>query len=266
MSEKELEGITTVSEESGLQEEAPTTSRPLSRRQLLKIAGLSGIGAVGLCVVGAAPWEEGANAQGTATPAAKAERQTYVPKAKGLVIAIPARCTGCRRCELACVDYNEGKSQPSMSRIRIARNLNFGVTPTRANNSRGQGIWGDQMIVQDTCKQCPHPVPCMLACPHSAIELDPTTNARIVNQDKCVGCRICQEACPWEMMTFDEDKKKATKCHLCGGDPACVKACPTGALQYIPWQDMTKSVPQRRVVPAYITLPADAQETCAKCH
>ncbi len=103
------------------------------------------------------------------------------------------------------------------------------------------------------------------ACPYGAIEIAATTNARVVNQDKCRGCKTCQGACPWAMTTFDTEANKASKCHLCGGDPQCVKACPTGALQYVPWADRTKEVPAR-FIPVSMQLPDDVKSTCAKCH
>jgi Fe-S-cluster-containing dehydrogenase component len=68
------------------------------------------------------------------------------------------------------------------------------------------------------------------------------------------------------MATFDEEISKATKCHLCDGNPECVQACPTGALQYVPWDDRTKDIPAKFVVPAYINTPVDVEETCQQCH
>lgn len=68
------------------------------------------------------------------------------------------------------------------------------------------------------------------------------------------------------MTFFDEEAKKATKCHLCGGNPECVQACPAGALRYVPWSDLTEAIPETHVVPAYIAVPVGVQESCAVCH
>ena len=68
----------------------------------------------------------------------------------------------------------------------------------------------------------------------------------MVDQNKCVGCRMCQVACPWEMMTFDESAGKASKCFLCNGAPECVQACTTGAFRYVSWRDLSKAIPIRR--------------------
>jgi Fe-S-cluster-containing dehydrogenase component len=184
-------------------------------------------------------------------------------QAKGLVIADPTKCVGCRRCELACTEFNDGKASPSIARIKISRNLNFGPKDIQAGQ-RGQGTWGNGLVIQDVCKQCPHPVPCANACPNDAIVVKPPTNARVVDPNKCVGCKMCQRACPWEMMSFDSDTNKATKCFLCDGNPKCVEACPAGALSYIAWRDLTHKVPPR-AVPTAVVSPEKAQ-TCNDCH
>ena len=95
-------------------------------------------------------------------------------QAKGLVIADPTKCVGCRRCELACTEFNDGKASPTIARIKISRNLNFGPKGSHAGQ-RGQGTWGNGLVIQDLCKQCPHPVPCANACPNDAIVVKPPT-------------------------------------------------------------------------------------------
>ena len=242
--------------------ESNPLGQPISRRQLLKIAGTGTIGAVGLCVVGAANLDTQVAEGSVAT----AQRQVYGPNATGLVIAHPDRCVACGRCELACTEFNDGKSQPSIARIKMNRNYHWGPEGVQFGWWDGKGRFGNHVVVQDTCKQCPHPVPCQMACPYGAIEISGPANARVINPDKCQGCRTCQMACPWEMTSFDEDLGIATKCHLCEGDPKCVKACPAGALEFVPWVDMTKTIPERFVVPAYISSPADVDETCSVCH
>jgi Fe-S-cluster-containing dehydrogenase component len=184
-------------------------------------------------------------------------------EAAGLVVADSTKCVGCRRCELACTEFNDGKASPTIARIKISRNLNFGPKGIQAGQ-HGRGNWGNGLIIQDFCKQCPHPVPCANACPNDAIVVRPPTNARVVDPNKCNGCKMCQRACPWEMMSFDSDTNKATKCFLCDGHPKCVEACPSGALSYVAWRDLTEKVPPR-VVPSAVVSPDKAQ-TCIDCH
>lgn len=220
----------------------------LSRRQFLKLSGVSIIGITALGPV---------LAKGSAKPL------IIMEQAEGIVLADPTRCVGCRRCELACTEFNDGKAQPSISRIKVNRNINFG--PKGLYAGRGSlGNWGNGLIMQDLCKQCPHPVPCANACPNDAIVVKPPLNARVVDPDKCVGCKMCQKACPWEMLSFDSEKNKATKCFLCDGKPKCVEACPASALTYASWRDLTEKVPPR-AVPTAVVPPAKAA-ACIECH
>lgn len=182
---------------------------------------------------------------------------------KGLLLSDPSRCVGCLRCELACTEYNEGRSQPSLARIRVGRNLNFGPHGP-LGRTRMQGAWGNGVFIPDTCRQCPHPVPCATACPENAIKADPETGARIVDTSLCVGCRLCQRACPWNMMSFDEQSQKATKCFLCQGAPKCVDACPSGALRYVSWRDLTREAAPRVAAP--LAVSSEKAKECLDCH
>jgi len=203
---------------------AAATDGPLTRRRFLQVGGLS---VVALSALG--PWL-----------AAEAAPPVFVlPQAKGLVMADPTKCVGCRRCELACTEFNDGKDAPSMSRIKVARNLNFG--PRGAFLGReGQGTWGNGLVMQDVCRQCADAA-CAAACPVQAIGAKSPTNARTVDKEKCVGCRTCLSACPFRMMAFDEEAGRATKCTLCDGTPKCVEACPAASLRYVAWREMSRS-------------------------
>jgi len=185
-------------------------------------------------------------------------------KAEGILVTDTTRCVGCRRCELACTEYNDGRAQPTLARIKVARNYNFGPGGQREGFGRSQGEFGNLRIMQDICLQCPHPVPCEISCPNDAIIADQITKARRVNPQKCTGCRLCMRACPWEMMSFDAEAKKATKCFLCDGKPECVEACPSLALRYMPWRDLTHDVPVRQAV---LPVPRDSKAAgCGGCH
>jgi Fe-S-cluster-containing dehydrogenase component len=211
----------------------------LSRRRFLQVGGLS---VVGLSALG--PW----------LAAEAAPPVLVLPQAKGLVLADPTKCVGCRRCELACTEFNDGKAAPSMARVKIVRNLNFG--PRGAFLGRaGLGTWGNGLVVQDVCRQCADAA-CAAACPVQAIGAKSPTNARTVDKDKCIGCRTCVSACPFRMMAFDEEAGRATKCTLCDGTPKCVEACPAAALRYVPWRELSRSADDFRTRSAGIPVKA----------
>ena len=50
----------------------------------------------------------------------------------------------------------------------------------------------------------------------------------------CVGCHLCTIACPFGTVFTLPQTDKASKCNLCGGQPACATACPTGAIEWAP--------------------------------
>lgn len=133
--------------------------------------------------------------------------------AKSLRI-IPEKCTGCMQCELACSWVQTGTFQPSRSLIRV-------------------NIFDEQASYAPyTCFQC-NEAWCMNACPVNAIHIDAKTDAKVVLDASCVGCGLCTIACPFGTIFYNPDTSKAFKCDLCGGDPACATACPTGAIEFV---------------------------------
>jgi carbon-monoxide dehydrogenase iron sulfur subunit len=127
-----------------------------------------------------------------------------------------ALCSGCRTCEAVCSLFHEGKVSPELSRIRIAIWEYEG--------------WRSEIYV---CRQCQN-AECLTACQLGAIYIDEQTGAKVIDEKKCVGCKVCTEACPCTppRITFNEEKAIPMKCDLCGGDPQCVKYCHEGALKF----------------------------------
>ena len=121
-------------------------------------------------------------------------------------------CTGCSLCQLACSARLLGGYNPHRSLLKVEHaKENLYHFPT-------------------VCNQCDNPY-CAHVCPVKAISRDAQTGALLVDHAKCVACGLCARYCPIGMAQVDPELKKSVKCDLCGGSPACVAACPTGALQ-----------------------------------
>ncbi len=123
-------------------------------------------------------------------------------------------CTGCRICELACSWTKFGTYAPTRSAIHI--------------EVRSKGL----MVQPIVCSQCENAY-CIKACPFGAIEKNKELGIIRVIDDKCTGCGLCAKVCPIGAIKVDNKTKKAIKCDLCGGDPACVRHCPTKALELL---------------------------------
>ena len=231
----------------------------ISRRKFLVAAGFVGMGVFG-----------GARAVSAAT-----DKVPIMTDSNGVLVHETARCVGCHRCELACTEFNDGAASPYLARVKLNRNHFWGVNGTRNGNlgTGLEGLWGNFRIIAETCKQCPHPVPCAEACPRGAIEAHPTSGARKINTSKCIGCGICNVACPWKMPTINgmalSGTSKSSKCFLCdqnaltaGSQTECSHACPTGALRFVPWRDVRLNTP---ILQSGVQ-PAGSTTNCAACH
>jgi carbon-monoxide dehydrogenase iron sulfur subunit len=81
------------------------------------------------------------------------------------------------------------------------------------------------------CLHCaPDRAPCLTICPEDAIE--EIDGAIVIDEDVCIGCGLCKNACPIGAIHMDECGI-AKKCNLCidQDTPACVLTCPTGGLK-----------------------------------
>jgi formate dehydrogenase iron-sulfur subunit len=84
------------------------------------------------------------------------------------------------------------------------------------------------------CMHCERPA-CAELCPSKGIEKR-KNGAVVIDEDLCVGCGSCTDACPYDGPLYDAETKKAYKCNMCydrvenGLNPACVEACLTKAM------------------------------------
>ncbi|MCL5960138.1 MAG: 4Fe-4S dicluster domain-containing protein [Chloroflexi bacterium] len=133
-------------------------------------------------------------------------RVAYVPNP-----SIPEKnCTGCRLCENMCSLRNAQVANPKRARIRIA--------------SREPAI-----DIPMPCMQCTDE-PCARVCPVDAFKPHRRFHFSVVDEEKCIGCGLCVDACPFGAITIDPTSAVAIRCDLCDGNPWCVKYCPTKVL------------------------------------
>lgn len=135
-----------------------------------------------------------------------------------VLVINPDKCTACRACELACSMKHTGEFNPARSRIK---DYNF---------------LEEAIYIPMTCTQCDEAW-CARICPAGAIKKDESLGAWRVDHARCVGCRMCELACPFGSIIVDSMEKKAAKCDLCDGQPECVLFCAPGALEYREMED-----------------------------
>jgi carbon-monoxide dehydrogenase iron sulfur subunit len=128
------------------------------------------------------------------------------------------KCTGCRVCEAICSFVKEGEFNPVKSRGKVLLTVDRQIRYT----------------VRVCCLQCEEAY-CLAVCPAGAIS-ENSDGVKIVNEDKCLGCRLCEIACPVGAISVNPEKGVALKCDLCVDqeEPQCVKYCYSGALQFLP--------------------------------
>jgi Fe-S-cluster-containing dehydrogenase component len=95
--------------------------------------------------------------------------------------------------------------------------------------------------VPELCLHC-FDSPCTNACvTHALTQLD--YGAVVYDSDKCIGCLLCVNQCPFGSITFDPTEKKIRKCVMCskaveqGKTPYCVQVCPTGTRTFGLYED-----------------------------
>lgn len=130
------------------------------------------------------------------------------------LIVVPELCSGCSICELVCAIKHFGVNNPKKSAIR--------VLTTYPHPAMSKPV---------VCSQCKEPS-CVDVCPTNALQR--VDGVVILENDKCIYCFDCVEACPFEAMYVHRDYGIPIKCDMCEGDPECVKKCPKEALRLVP--------------------------------
>lgn len=138
--------------------------------------------------------------------------------AKSIFVDI-ARCIYCRACEIACAREHKGISLISVALV------------------------DERYAVPLNCRQC-EKSPCIPICSPRAI-VKSKEGILLVDPTKCNGCRLCIMVCPIGVIQFDYVKKIVRICDLCrnlleeGREPTCIATCPTKALIYGEFDNIT---------------------------
>lgn len=156
-------------------------------------------------------------------------------KPKAMLVDV-TRCIGCHRCEQACKQIHQfpEELEPELSATAL--------TVVQEHNGR---------FVRRLCMHCQDPA-CVSVCPVGALQKTPWGPV-IYDADRCFGCRYCMLACPFQVPRYEWDHLApyVKKCDMCadriarGELPACVEACPVGAIQFGDREEILAEARQR---------------------
>jgi Fe-S-cluster-containing dehydrogenase component len=182
-------------------------------------------------------------------------------KRLGLVIDLDV-CVGCHACAVNCKEWNSGGVAAPLTDLRPYDEDPIGVWFNRIHSYETCGDDGQERTVHfpRSCLHCDEPA-CVTVCPTGASYKRAEDGIVLVNEDLCIGCKLCSWACPYGAREYDYDAGVMKKCTLCIDRiynenlaaeervPACVATCPTSARHFgdlgDPDSDVSKLVRER---------------------
>jgi formate dehydrogenase beta subunit len=156
-------------------------------------------------------------------------------------------CTACRGCQVACKQWNvlPGLRTKQTGTYQNPPDLQWNTwTLIRFQEYEDKDKNFTWIFRKDGCMHCTD-ASCVKVCPSGALYYTPMKTVG-VHREKCIGCKECISACPFDIPRYDKATEKVYKCDLCYSrlqenlPPACVKSCPTGALTIGPKDEMIK--------------------------
>jgi Fe-S-cluster-containing dehydrogenase component/DMSO reductase anchor subunit len=133
------------------------------------------------------------------------------------------QCVGCQACVVACINENEFQPAGHWKKVYASNTSHYPNLPL--------------YYLSLSCNHCDD-APCLLNCPAKAYYRDESTGAVLHDAAKCIGCKLCIWACPYDAPVFNPQSGIIEKCTFCshrieeGLKPACATLCPTGALDF----------------------------------
>ena len=167
------------------------------------------------------------------------------PTAKklGLVIDLDT-CVGCQACATSCKEWNTGGFAGPLSDQDPYGSDPHGTWLNRVHSfETGTGDTSRTVHFPRSCLHCETPA-CVTVCPTGASYKRAEDGIVLVDPDTCIGCKLCSWACPYGAREYDYADGTMKKCTLCvdriynetleqeDRQPACVRACPTGARHF----------------------------------
>jgi len=141
-----------------------------------------------------------------------------------------SRCIGCHACSIACKIENGLEVGMNWHRVET-----IGEPGAKVGEDLPAGTFPDLSMywLPIPCMHCINP-PCMAVCPASAISKR-ADGIVLIDKEKCIGCKYCVWACPYEVPQFNPLDGTVEKCTFCahrvdqGEEPFCVHVCVYGA-------------------------------------
>ena len=178
----------------------------------------------------------------------------------GLVIDLDI-CVGCHACAVNCKEWNAGGYHAPLTDERPYDADPAGVWFNRIHSFEvGEGADGHVVHFPRSCLHCDD-APCVTVCPTGASYKRGDDGIVLVEEDLCIGCKLCSWACPYGAREYDPDAGVMKKCTLCidriynenleevDRVPACVATCPTSARHFgdlgDPGSEVSKLVAER---------------------
>jgi carbon-monoxide dehydrogenase iron sulfur subunit len=165
-----------------------------------------------------------------------------------IILCDSNRCLGCRSCEVACaLEHSESKD------------LREAVLEKPGPQSRVTVEAAGDHGLPLQCRHC-EDAPCVAVCPTEAIHRMSDGGPVLIDEERCIGCRMCLIACPFGVISTSRDGGAVVKCDLCierqeaGQEPACVTACPTQAIRFV---DIEEAQRQKRRAAVAETVAAE---------
>ncbi|MGE3842319.1 MAG: 4Fe-4S dicluster domain-containing protein, partial [Vicinamibacterales bacterium] len=161
----------------------------------------------------------------TVAPRAEARARFRAPAQAVGMLYDATRCIGCKACMVACREANNlPLGQPGS-----LYDAPVDLSPSAATVVRLQRRNGQYSFIKSQCMHCVDPA-CASACMLGALHKRLPDGVVTYDPERCIGCRYCQIACPFNVPRFEWNVAfpRIIKCELCrqrldGGDvPACV--------------------------------------------